>query len=61
MQSYGRAVSTVHVSDPQVLRALAHPLRGRLLGLLRVDGPSTATRLAERVGESSGLDRKSVV
>ena len=48
-------MSTVHVSDPQVLRALAHPLRGRLLGLLRVDGPSTATRLAERVGESSGL------
>ncbi len=42
------------VSDPQVLRALAHPLRGRLLGLLRIDGPSTASRLAERVGESSG-------
>jgi DNA-binding transcriptional ArsR family regulator len=43
-----------HVSDPTVLRALAHPLRGRLLGLLRLDGPSTASRLAERVGESSG-------
>ena len=42
------------VRDPQVLRALAHPLRGRLLGLLRLDGPSTASRLAERVGESSG-------
>ena len=42
------------ISDPQVLRALAHPLRGRLLGLLRIDGPSTASRLAERVGESSG-------
>lgn len=45
---------TVQVTDPQVLKALAHPLRGRLLGLLRVDGPSTATRLAERLGESSG-------
>lgn len=44
----------IQVRDPQVLRALAHPLRGRLLGLLRLDGPSTATRLAERVGESSG-------
>lgn len=42
------------ISDPQVLRALAHPLRGRLLGLLRLDGPSTASKLAERVGESSG-------
>jgi len=43
------------VRDPQVLRALAHPLRSRLLGLLRVDGPSTASRLAERVGQSSGV------
>jgi DNA-binding transcriptional ArsR family regulator len=44
----------VTVHDPQVLRALAHPLRVRLLGLLRLDGPSTASRLAEKVGESSG-------
>lgn len=42
------------ITDPRQLRALAHPLRLRLLGLLRLDGPSTATRLAERVGESSG-------
>lgn len=47
-------IRSAQVRDPQVLKALAHPLRGRLLGLLRVDGPSTATRLAERVGESSG-------
>ena len=46
---------TARVRDPQVLRALAHPLRGRLLGLLRIDGPSTASRLGERVGESSGV------
>ncbi|MGH9243393.1 MAG: helix-turn-helix domain-containing protein [Acidimicrobiales bacterium] len=39
---------------PQNLRGLAHPLRLRLLGLLREDGPSTATKLAERVGQSSG-------
>jgi DNA-binding transcriptional ArsR family regulator len=45
---------TVTVRDPQILRALAHPLRGRLLGLLRSDGPSTASRLAEKLGESSG-------
>ena len=45
----------LHVTDPQVLRALAHPLRSRLLGMLRLDGPSTSSRLAERVGESSGV------
>lgn len=47
-------MTEARIRDPQVLRALAHPLRGRLLGLLRLDGPSTASRLAERVGESSG-------
>jgi len=31
----------------QNLRGLAHPLRVRLLGLLREHGPATATRLAE--------------
>ena len=44
----------VSVSDVRALRALAHPLRNRLLGLLRLDGPSTATQLGARVGESSG-------
>lgn len=42
------------VTDVRALRALAHPLRNRLLGLLRLHGPSTATLLAEQVGESSG-------
>ena len=42
------------VTDVRALRALAHPLRTRLLGLLRLHGPSTATLLAEQVGESSG-------
>ncbi|GHF68940.1 transcriptional regulator [Amycolatopsis bartoniae] len=37
-----------------MLRALAHPLRLRLLDLLRADGPATATGLGRRVGESSG-------
>jgi DNA-binding transcriptional ArsR family regulator len=41
--------------DPvRAIRALSHPLRVRLLDLLRFDGPSTATLLAQRVGESSG-------
>ena len=45
---------SVQVTDVRALRALAHPLRNRLLGLLRLDGPSTATLLGKRVGESSG-------
>jgi hypothetical protein len=43
------------VTDAAALASLAHPLRLRLLGLLRVYGPSTATKLAQRCGESSGL------
>lgn len=39
---------------PQALRALSHPGRLRMLGLLRGDGPTTASRLAERLGLNSG-------
>ncbi|MEU8320269.1 helix-turn-helix domain-containing protein [Nonomuraea sp. NPDC048881] len=42
------------ISDPQVLKVVAHPLRVRLLGLLRSDGPATASELGRKVGESSG-------
>jgi predicted ArsR family transcriptional regulator len=42
----------VHL-DARTLRGLAHPLRVRLLGLLRQDGPATATQLAARLGLSS--------
>ena len=42
------------VTDVEALRAIAHPLRARLLGSLRVAGPATATELAARFGESSG-------
>lgn len=41
--------------DTAIMQSLAHPLRLRLLGLLRTLGPSTATKLAARVHESSGL------
>ncbi|MGK3206427.1 ArsR/SmtB family transcription factor [Amycolatopsis sp. MEPSY49] len=40
--------------DGRMLRALAHPLRMRMLELLQADGPATATGLGKRVGESSG-------
>ncbi|WP_214110226.1 winged helix-turn-helix domain-containing protein [Acrocarpospora catenulata] len=43
-----------HISDPRTLKAVAHPMRVRLLAALRADGPATATELAARLGESSG-------
>ncbi len=46
--------SVVDVTDPRTLRALAHPVRTGLLALLRSEGPSTASRLGQRIGESSG-------
>jgi DNA-binding transcriptional ArsR family regulator len=40
--------------EVRAVRALAHPLRLHMLDLLRFEGPSTATLLARRLGESSG-------
>ena len=46
---------SVELRDPGALRALAHPRRLRLLGLLRTEGPLTATQAAALLpGESSG-------
>jgi DNA-binding transcriptional ArsR family regulator len=48
----GRSVT--RLTDPRALRAYAHPVRMALVGLLRAEGPLTATRAAELLGESSG-------
>ncbi|MEV4718611.1 helix-turn-helix domain-containing protein [Micromonospora noduli] len=40
--------------DGRQVRVLAHPLRMRLLGSLRIDGPATATALAEKLGTNTG-------
>jgi predicted ArsR family transcriptional regulator len=48
----GRTVA--RLTDPRALRAYAHPIRMKLVGLLRTEGPLTATRAAELLGESSG-------
>jgi DNA-binding transcriptional ArsR family regulator len=40
--------------DSSSIRALAHPLRNRIVGQLRLEGPATATRLAARLGTNSG-------
>mgnify|MGYP004496476241 CR=1 FL=1 len=42
------------VTDPADLKAVAHPLRVRLLATLRTHGPATATELAQRLGTESG-------
>lgn len=40
------------ITDIDTLRALAHPLRLRILDAVGLHGPLTATEVAERVGES---------
>lgn len=47
------AARTVRL-DRHLVRALAHPMRNRILGLLRVYGPQTATSLAGRLGVNTG-------
>ena len=42
------------VEDLDTLKAISHPLRLKLLGRLRLDGPSTASELGRSLGESSG-------
>ncbi|MCX4474758.1 helix-turn-helix domain-containing protein [Micromonospora sp. NBC_01655] len=46
------ALPRVNLSDPVALRGYAHPLRMALIGLLRREGPMTATRAAERLDEN---------
>jgi len=41
--------------SPSAMRGLVNPLRLRLLELLQADGPSTATELGRRVGQSTGV------
>jgi DNA-binding transcriptional ArsR family regulator len=49
---YRRSVEPATVSEPERIRALAHPLRLALLDLLEEGGEATATRCAEATGES---------
>ncbi|GAA2755836.1 ArsR/SmtB family transcription factor [Actinopolymorpha rutila] len=42
------------IVDSRVLAAMAHPVRRRLLDLLKVDGPATASTLAQKTGEAVG-------
>jgi hypothetical protein len=40
------------ITDPQRLKALAHPLRWKLIKLIGADGTATATRCSDVLGES---------
>ncbi|MGI8578594.1 MAG: ArsR/SmtB family transcription factor [Nocardioidaceae bacterium] len=40
--------------DARNLRGIAHPVRVRILAILRTDGPTTATALAHRLGMNTG-------
>ena len=44
----------MQIKDSQALTAMAHPVRRRLLSLLKVDGPATASMLADRTGQAVG-------
>jgi DNA-binding transcriptional ArsR family regulator len=46
--------STMRLTDPRAMRALAHPLRLRLLGELRIRGPQSVGRLSELLDEAPG-------
>jgi DNA-binding transcriptional ArsR family regulator len=43
------------ITDPQALRALAHPVRLAILDRLQRDGPATATQLAPHVGATPSV------
>ncbi|MDH2424557.1 helix-turn-helix domain-containing protein [Sphaerisporangium sp. TRM90804] len=40
------------ITDSRVLAALAHPLRRRLMDVMKVDGPATASALAAATGQA---------
>lgn len=42
------------IDDPAHMRALAHPTRLRILGLLRANGPQTAAMLGDLIDEAPG-------
>ena len=41
--------------EPRQIRALAHPLRLRILAYLQLEGPATATTMGTQFGESAAL------
>jgi DNA-binding transcriptional ArsR family regulator len=42
------------ITQAKALSAMAHPFRARIMDALKVDGPSTASSLAQRTGQAVG-------
>lgn len=61
LRDYSRYMSLTNplgdlqVTDPQAMRALAHPVRLAVLSQLQRHGPMTATQLSEHVGASPSV------
>jgi len=49
----GAPRAVTRLTDPRALRAMAHPTRLSLIGVLRREGPLTATQAGELIGQSS--------
>jgi len=47
--------SDLQITDPQAMRALAHPVRLAILSFLQRNGPATATALAPHVGATPSV------
>src|ERR1700754_3119944 len=53
-REYSAPVNELRLSDVGAMRAMAHPLRMKILGSLRIDGPATSAILARRLNTDSG-------
>lgn len=51
----GNRMGDLEITDPQTMRALAHPVRLAILERLGRDGPATATELAPDVGATPSV------
>ncbi|MEV0481064.1 helix-turn-helix domain-containing protein [Streptomyces sp. NPDC050508] len=51
----GNRFGDTEISDPKVMRALAHPVRLAILERLQRHGPATASRLAPHVGATPSV------
>ncbi|GLF99630.1 ArsR/SmtB family transcription factor [Streptomyces yaizuensis] len=51
----GNRLGDIEITDPQAMRALAHPVRLAILDRLQRHGPATATQLAPDVGATPSV------
>src|SRR3954469_24311341 len=53
----GNRLGDIEITDPQAMRALAHPVRLAILERPQRHGPATATQLAPDVGATPSVTR----